>query len=171
MLGVILAWVAVPALVAYAPEGVPRLEHARVNAVVLAFALGTALVSAIVAGIAPAMRAAAGDLRGALNEGGRSATAGRDHIRHLLVAAEVALAIVLLVGAGLLVRSALNLQRTDPGFDPRGLLTARLTLPAARYQDPLRVGPGLRRHRDRAGSDAVGRKRRRLDTGAAHARR
>ncbi len=139
VLGVILAWIAVPALVAYAPEGVPRLEHARVNAVVLAFALGTALVSAIVAGIAPAIRAAAGDLRGALNEGGRSATVGRDHVRHLLVAAEVALAIVLLVGAGLLVRSALNLQRTDPGFDPRGLLTARLTLPAARYQDPPRV--------------------------------
>jgi putative ABC transport system permease protein len=138
-LGVALAWVAVPALVAYSPEGVPRLERARVDGAVLAFAIGMALVSTIVAGIAPAIRAAASDLRGALNEGGRTATRGRDRIRHLLVAAEVALAIVLLVGAGLLVRSALHLQRTDPGFDPRGVLTARLTLPAARYQEPQRV--------------------------------
>jgi putative ABC transport system permease protein len=137
--GVLLAWLAVPALVAYAPEGVPRLERAHVDGTVLAFALVTALVSAMIAGIAPAVRAAAGDLRGALNEGGRTATAGRDRVRHLLVAAEVALAIVLLVGAGLLVRNALHLQRTDPGFDPRGLMTARLTLPAARYEDPQRV--------------------------------
>ena len=139
VMGVGLAWLAVPALVAYSPEGVPRLERARVDGAVLVFAIGMAFVSTIVAGIAPAVRAAASDLRGALNEGGRTATSGRDIVRHLLVAAEVALALVLLVGAGLLVRSALNLQRTDPGFDPRGVLTARLTLPAARYQEPQRV--------------------------------
>jgi putative ABC transport system permease protein len=138
-LGVMVAWLGVPALVAYSPEGVPRLEQARVNGTVLIFAVAVALVSAVVAGIAPAMRAASGDLRGALNDGGRTSTSGRDRIRHLLVAAEVALAIVLLVGAGLLVRSALHLQRIDPGFDPRGIVTARLTLPAARYEAPERV--------------------------------
>jgi putative ABC transport system permease protein len=138
-LGVALAWLAVPLLVAYSPEGVPRLEQSRVDGLVLAFAIGAALFSALAAGFVPAIRAASTDLRGTLNEGGRTGTGGRDRVRGLLVAAEVALAIVLLVGAGLLVRSALHLQRVDPGFDPRGLLTARLTLPAARYAEPERV--------------------------------
>ena len=138
-LGVMLTWAAVPALIASSPEGVPRLEQARVDAVVLAFALGAALFTALVAGLAPAIRAARADLRATLNEGGRSGTSGRDRLRSVLVAAEVGLAIVLLVGAGLLIRSALHLQRVDPGFDPRGVITARLTLPAARYQEPERV--------------------------------
>jgi putative ABC transport system permease protein len=138
-LGVAVAWLAVPVLVAYSPEGVPRLEQARVDRLVIAFAFATGVFSAVVAGLAPAVRAAATDLRATLNEGGRTGTGGRDRIRTLLVAAEVALAIVLLVGAGLLVRSALHLQRVEPGFDPRGLATARLTLPAARYEDPARV--------------------------------
>ena len=138
-LGIALAWAAVPALVAASPEGVPRLDQARVDGTVLAFALGAALASALVAGLAPALRAARTDLRGILNEGGRGGTGGRDRVRTLLVAAEVGLALVLLVGAGLLVRSALHLQRIDPGFDPHGLLTARITLPAVRYAEPSRV--------------------------------
>jgi predicted permease len=138
-LGATLAWIAVPALVAYSPEGVPRLEQARVDNLVIAFAFATAVFSALVAGLAPALRAASTDLRGTLNEGGRTGTGRRDRLRTLLVAAEVGLAIVLLVGSGLLVRSALHLQRVDPGFDPRGVVTGRLTLPGARYEDPLRV--------------------------------
>jgi putative ABC transport system permease protein len=138
-LGVVVAWLAVPALVASSPEGVPRLEQARVDGVVFAFGLGAALFSALVAGLVPALRAARTDLRSTLNEGGRTGTSGHDRVRTVLVAAEVALAIVLLVGAGLLVRSALYLQRIDPGFDPRGLLSARLTLPAVRYTEPERV--------------------------------
>jgi predicted permease len=138
-LGIAVAWAAVPALVAASPDGVPRLHQARVDAAVLAFAVAAAVVSAVVAGLAPALRAARIDLRGTLNEGGRTGTGGRDRVRTLLVAAEVALALMLLVGAGLLVRSALHLQQIDPGFDPRGLTTARLTLPAARYGAPDRV--------------------------------
>ena len=138
-LGIAIAWVAVPLLVASSPEGVPRLEHARVDMLVVTFALVTAVFSAIIAGLAPALRAASTDLRATLNEGGRTGTGGRDRLRTLLVAAEVALAIVLLVGAGLLIRSALHLQNVDPGFDARGLATARLTLPAARYDAPTRV--------------------------------
>jgi len=138
-LGVALAWLAVPLLVRNSPEGVPRLDQASVNTAVLAFAIATALVSALMTGLVPALRAASGDVRGALNEGGRTATSGRERVRHVLVAAEVALAIVLLVGAGLLVRSALNLQRTDPGFEPQGVMTARLTLPASRYIEPERI--------------------------------
>ena len=137
--GVLIASLGVPALLAYSPEGIPRLEQARVGGLVMAFAAGAALFSALLTGLVPALRAASTDLRGSLNEGGRTATSGHDRVRQLLVAVEVALAIVLLVGAGLLVRSALHLQRTDPGFDPQGVLTARLTLPAARYEDPQRV--------------------------------
>lgn len=137
--GVLIASLGVPALLAYSPEGIPRLEQARVDGLVMAFAAGAALFSALLTGLVPALRAASTDLRGSLNEGGRTATSGHDRVRQLLVAVEVALAIVLLVGAGLLVRSALHLQRTDPGFDPQGVLTARLTLPAARYEDPQRV--------------------------------
>jgi predicted permease len=139
ILGVVVARLGVPALLAYSPEGIPRLEQARVDGRVMAFAAGAALFSALLTGLVPALRAASTDLRASLNEGGRTATSGRDRVRQCLVAAEVALAIVLLVGAGLLVRSALHLQRTDPGFDPQGVLTARLTLPAARYEDPQRV--------------------------------
>jgi len=139
VLGVGLAWVVVPMLIAIGPRDVPRLDQARIDAVVLAFALGAAIASAFVAGLAPALRAARTDLRATLNEGGRTGTATRDRVRTALVACEVALALVLLVGAGLLVRSALHLQRVDSGFDPRGVLSARVTLPQARYEDPSRV--------------------------------
>jgi putative ABC transport system permease protein len=137
--GVLIARLGVPALLAYSPDGIPRLEQARVDGLVMAFAAAAALVSALLTGLVPALRAASTDLRGSLNEGGRTATSSHDRIRQLLVAVEVALTIVLLVGAGLLVRSALHLQHTDPGFDPQGVLTARLTLPAVRYEDPQRV--------------------------------
>jgi predicted permease len=118
---------------------VPRLEEARVDTLMVLFALAIAAVSAVAAGLMPAIRAASTDLRGTLNEGGRSGSSGRDRVRSLLVTGEVALAIVLLVGAGLLVRSALHLQRVAPGFDVRGLATARVTLPAVRYDEPARV--------------------------------
>lgn len=139
MLGVGVASMAVPTLVTYSPEGVPRLDQAHVDGTVLTFGLAAALFSAFAAGLAPALRAARTDLRSTLNEGGRSGTASHDAMRRVLIAVEVALAIILLVGAGLLVRSALHLQQVDPGFDPRGVLTARLTLPAVRYSEPQRV--------------------------------
>src|SRR6185436_20500045 len=80
-----------------------------------------------------ALRTAGGQLERALREGGRAVRGARDHIRGLLVGVEVALAMALLVGAALLLRSAWLVQRVDPGFDPRGVLTARVLLPGARY--------------------------------------
>jgi putative ABC transport system permease protein len=139
MLGLGTAWFVVPAVVAFSPEDVPRLEQARVDVVVLGFTFSAAIFSALAAGLAPALRAARTNLRGTLNEGGRTGSSGRDRVRTLLVAAEVSLAVMLLVGAGLLVRSALHLQTIDPGFSPSGVITARLTLPAARYDEPSRV--------------------------------
>jgi putative ABC transport system permease protein len=129
----------VPALVAMGPDGVPRLDQATVNGPVLAFALLASIVSAIVAGLAPAVAATRPDLRRSLAAGGRTAPASRERLRSVLVAGEVGLALMLLAGAGLLVRSALALQAVDPGFDPRGVLSARVTLPPAQYEDPARV--------------------------------
>lgn len=135
--GLVLAYWGVQALVAGSPPGVPRLEQARIDPVVLAFTLLAALASSVLFGLAPALRAARPDLYETLKEGGRTGgSAVRDRVRSVLVAAEVALALTLLAGAGLLIRSAIHLQRVDKGFDPAGVLTARLTLPAARYGDP-----------------------------------
>ena len=121
------------------PEGMPRLDVAGVDARVLAFALLASIVSAVLAGVAPAIAATRSDLRSAIGEGGRSAPPPRERLRFALVAGEVGVALVLLAGAGLLVRSALRLQEVDPGFDARGVLSARVTLPATGYEQPERV--------------------------------
>ena len=140
-LGVLAASAAVGVLVAASPADVPRIEFAGVNGTVLAFALLTSLVSAVLFGLAPMLRAARGDLQSGLREGGRGSRrgGGRDRVRTLLVAGQIALVLPLLAGAGLLIRTALHLQRVDPGFDPRGVLTARVSLPRSGYEDPTSV--------------------------------
>jgi predicted permease len=140
-LGVALAHVGIRLLVSQSPEGVPRLADARVDGAVVLFAFGLAVASSLAAGLVPALRASRPALYAALREGGRGVRTGgtRDRVRTTLVVGEVALALTLLVGAGLLVRSAVALQRVDPGFDPRGVLAARVTLPRAGYADPERA--------------------------------
>ena len=128
-----------PAIASLNPDGLGRLDQAGVNAPVLLFAFAAAILSALVAGVMPALRTARPDLVGVLKEGGRTAAVSRDRLRTILVGAEVSIAIVLLVGAGLLVRSAINLQRVDTGFDATGVLSARITLPVTGYEDPARV--------------------------------
>jgi predicted permease len=120
---------------------VPRIEQSSLDGVVLAFTMGIALLSSLIFGLAPALRAARSSLSASLKEGGRGSagTRGRDWLRSALISAEVALAVLLLVGAGLLIRSALEMQQIQPGFDPRGVMTARLSLPAAEYADATRV--------------------------------
>jgi predicted permease len=127
--GLALAWLGIHVLIGAAPESIPRLAATRLDGVVVLFALALAAFSAVAFGLVPAIRAARGDLRGALNEGGRSAAAStRDRVRGVLVVAEVSIALTLLVGAGLLIRSAIFLNRVDPGFDVRGLLSSRVAL-------------------------------------------
>jgi putative ABC transport system permease protein len=140
-LGLLLAWWGVRALIAAAPPGVPRLEQTAIDPVVLAFTLGVTLASAVLFGLAPAVRAARTDIQAVLKEGGRGASTGgvRDRLRAALIVGELALVLMLLVGAGLLIRSAIALDRTSPGFEPNGLLAARLSLPAADYNNPERV--------------------------------
>ncbi|MGH9314415.1 MAG: ADOP family duplicated permease [Vicinamibacterales bacterium] len=135
----IAAW-GTRSLVGLTPPGVPRLEQASVDGTVLAFAFSLAIVSSVVFGLAPALRAARANVTDTLKEGGRGqAGAGRDWLRSLLITAEVALAVLLLVGAGLLIRSGIEAGRVGLGFDPAGLITARLSLPEAEYAELARV--------------------------------
>jgi putative ABC transport system permease protein len=127
--GLGLAWLGIHILIGAAPASIPRLAGTRLDAVVLLFALALAIFSAVVFGLVPALRAARGDLQSALREGGRSAAASaRDRVRAALVISEVGIALTLLVGAGLLIRSAIFLNHVDPGFDVRGLLSTRVAL-------------------------------------------
>jgi putative ABC transport system permease protein len=139
--GLALASWGIAGLVKASPEGVPRLDQAHLNVTVVLFALGVTVLTALLSGVAPALRAVRTDLQSVLKEGGRSAGMGgvKDRLRTTLIAAELALALVLLTGASLLIQSALALQRVAPGFDPRGVVSARLSLPAEEYATPVRV--------------------------------
>jgi putative ABC transport system permease protein len=110
-------------LKALAPENLPRLDAVRIDAVVLGFAALAALLAAAVFGIVPALRASRPDLANALRSGRAPGMGGGKLLRHGVVMTEVALSFVLLVGCGLMVRSFVALQGTDPGYDPNGLLT------------------------------------------------
>ncbi|HEX5473989.1 MAG TPA: ABC transporter permease [Vicinamibacterales bacterium] len=140
--GVLLAWWAVrsarASLGAHLP--VPRLAEVAVDGRVLLFALALAVLSGVVFGIVPAFTAARGNLVEALKEGGRTGSGARGaRTRSAFVVVEMALALVLLVGAGLLVRSFMALVRVDPGFDPSHTVTMKLSLPQARYRDNAAV--------------------------------
>jgi putative ABC transport system permease protein len=139
--GLLLARWFIVAVVAWSPQGVPRLEQARIDPLALGVAVALAFFSSVVCGLAPALRLARTDVHTGLRDGGRGATGGgfRDRLRASLIAGEVALSLLLLFGAGLLIRSALALQQVDPGFDPHGVISARVALPQAAYGDPARI--------------------------------
>jgi putative ABC transport system permease protein len=143
--GLLIARMFVAAVLAWSPNDVPRLEQARIDPTALAFAIGLALITSVVSGLAPALRVSRLDVQSRLRDGGRGSTGGpRDRLRAALIVGEVALSLLLLVGAGLLIRSAIALQRTDTGFDPHGVLSARVTLPATAYTEPARIVDTLR---------------------------
>src|SRR5205823_12180713 len=148
--GLLLAQWFITGVVAASPRDVPRLDQARIDPVAFGFAIAIGLVSSVVCGLAPALRLARADVQMGLREGGRGSTRGgfRDRLRAGLIVAEVALSLLLLVGAGLLIRSALALQRVNPGFDPHGVLSARVALPQASYGDPARAADTFRRLAD-----------------------
>ena len=133
--GSLLAVWGVDLLVAMSPENIPRLHEIGVDRQVLGFTLLISLATGIIFGLAPALAASRPDLNEALKEGGRSATPGasRGRMRATLVIVEVALALLVLVGAGLLGKSFVRLRSVDPGFQPAKLLTMWLFLADARY--------------------------------------
>ena len=136
LVGLLLAAWGVRGLVLAAPSSVPRLDSIDIDPRVLGYTAGVTLLTGILFGLAPALHAVRGDLTGALTDGGRAGTTGRgrQRIRQALVAGQVAVALVLVTGAGLLVQSFLRLRQVDPGFVPERLLTARVELSPVRYQ-------------------------------------
>jgi putative ABC transport system permease protein len=138
-IGLALAFGLLQAVLAVSPAGVPRLDQARVDLRVLGFTLLCAVVSTLIFGLVPAFRLTGESIERALRSGGRALRGGRDRLRAILVGVEVALAMTLLVGAGLLIRSAMLIQKVEPGFDPAGVLTSRVMLPEARYPDVTRI--------------------------------
>jgi putative ABC transport system permease protein len=128
----VASW-AVSAMVVLAPPETPRLGEIAVDARVLAFAVASALLTGVLFGVAPALAATKVAPADALREGGRGAGVGRRRASALLVAVEMALALVLLVGAGLALGTLRRLIQAPPGFDPQGVLTTEMSLPAVRY--------------------------------------
>ncbi|MGH9854638.1 MAG: ABC transporter permease, partial [Blastocatellia bacterium] len=137
--GILLAQWAIDALRALGPEQLPRLQAVSVDGRILLFTLGVTLVTGVLFGLAPALQAGQVNLNELLKEGGRGGGGQRRRLRDALVITEVALALALLAGAGLLIRSFLKLQQADPGFNPERVLTASLFLPGARYGDAPKV--------------------------------
>jgi putative ABC transport system permease protein len=113
----------------------PGWKHLGINLPVLFFTLGLSLFSGLLFGLAPALQVSKPELNDALKEGGRHSSSGSRRLRSLLVISEVALSLVLLIGAGLLFRSFLAMLKTNPGFNPDGVLTMNLNLPVAKYKD------------------------------------
>jgi putative ABC transport system permease protein len=138
-LGALMAVWGVNAFVASRPTSIPRIDLIAVDLRVLAFTAAVSIITGILFGLAPALRASSPDLLGSLKEAARSSTsaAGR-RLRSGLVVAEVALALVLLIGAGLMVKSFGRLMALDLGFNPARVVTMRLALPGAKYPELAR---------------------------------
>ena len=137
--GILLASWGTEALVALRPRDIPRLEDAGLSGIVLAFSAGLGLVTTILFGLLPALQTSSRiELAGALREGGSAVLSHRrgNRLRSALVVGELALSLMLLVGAGLLLRSFAQLHRVDTGFEPERVITYRLSLPSARYAEP-----------------------------------
>jgi putative ABC transport system permease protein len=135
VLGLLLAAAAVRGFLTWTPIEIPRADEVAVNGVVVLFALGTALITAIGFGLAPAWLAARGPLQNVLRAAGRNAGATGGRARGALVVLQVAVAVMLLAGTGLLVRSVRELLRVDTGVRAEGVLVADLQLPDALYAD------------------------------------
>ena len=138
-LGLLLAWQGTDLLVALSPAELFGPSHVEVNTPVLLFTLGVSVLTGIIFGLVPAFEATRFDLHVSLKEGGKNVGGGaRSHrLRSGLVAAEIALALVLLIGAGLLIKSFSNLRSVDPGFDAKNVLTMTVSLAGWKYdKDP-----------------------------------
>ncbi len=141
-LGLVLGWAGLHLMLATSPDSLPRLNEIVLDWRVVLFTAAVSFVAGLIFGMAPLLHLSARSMAASLKEGGQrtTAAAARQRLRKGLVVVEVALAVVLVIGAGLLIRSLGSLQRVDPGFDPRGLLTFQVYLPEARYPDAAAAG-------------------------------
>jgi putative ABC transport system permease protein len=135
--GLVIASWAIGPLLRLAPSAIPRLAETRIDTGVLLFALALSLATGVLFGLAPALSASRPDPQSVLSDAGRGSTSGRSRrrFRTVLFVSEVALAFVLVIGSGLLVRSLLSAMSVPPGFEPDGLLGLDVSLPAAKYPD------------------------------------
>jgi putative ABC transport system permease protein len=143
VLGSLLAMWGVEVLAALSPGNIPRLKEIGLNWQVLSFTLLISLLTGVIFGLLPALHATNPNLTESLKEGGRSSSEGLrgGRLRNSLVVSEIAIALVLLIGAGLMIKSFVRLQEVDPGFHPERILTSDLQLPSAKYkEDPKIVG-------------------------------
>jgi predicted permease len=138
VIGLVIATASLRALIAAVPPGIPRISSVTVDARVLAMTIAVTALSAIAFGLVPALQAAKVDLAQTFRDGDRSSTAGRGRhrLRDALVASEFALAFMLLIGAGLLIRSFVALRQVDTGFDPRNVVTMSVSVSGTRFVEP-----------------------------------
>jgi putative ABC transport system permease protein len=153
-LGTFLAVWGIELLVKLSEGNIPPTAQVRIDTTVLAFTLLTSVFTGVLFGLAPALRTMNLNLIESLKEGGRSSGDGgqRNRTRSLLVVLESAFAVVLLIGAGLLVRSLIRLQNVTPGFDPQNVLTMRVDLPRGKYSTPEKTGSFFTEMERRIGS-------------------
>jgi putative ABC transport system permease protein len=147
VLGVALAAAFLPIVRSIAPGTVPRLEQTSLNVPVLLCSLGLSAVATFVFGLVPALQVSGRNLRQTLDEGGRGSSDGarRNRVRATLVVAEVAVALILMTGAGLLTKSFVRMLDVDPGFESKNVMTFPITLPAGRYPEPEQQSEFFRR--------------------------
>ncbi len=139
-LGTLLAVWGINALLKLNNDLIPRSQEIGLDSRVLLFTLGLSLLTGILFGLVPALQSSNTDLHDTLKEGGRSGSGGaKRSVRSALVIAEIALALVLLIGAGLLIRSFTKLQNVNPGFNPENLLVMQVALPANQYNEPQKI--------------------------------
>jgi predicted permease len=139
--GIALAMAILQGTIRFLPETLPRLNEVSLNGPVLAFAVGLSVLTGLLFGVLPAVRISRMDPAAALREGTRTVTGGRaqHRLQTWMVVGETALGLVLLVGAGLLIRSFVAVLHVDPGFDPHGVFTARISLPDNGYKHDQKI--------------------------------
>lgn len=148
--GLAAGWACMRGLVALAPPRFPRIQDVQIDSGVLLFTLVVTLATGVLFGLLPALQAARGNVHNALKEGGRGGAGRRSGwVRTGLVVAEVAVSTLLLVGAGLLLRSFLELQKVSPGFEAGGLVSFRVALPESRFDTPEKSAALFERLRER----------------------
>jgi putative ABC transport system permease protein len=140
LFGLLLAYFGVRLFVVFGPKDIPRLQEIGLDARVVGFSFLVAVATGVVFGFAPALQISKPDLHDSLKEGGRGSTTGRHRLRNALVVSEVAIALVLLVGAGLIIKSFQHLLQLNLGFRTENILTMRLSIPSTKYKDDPQVG-------------------------------
>ena len=138
-IGLLIAWLGTRALVAARPADIPRLDEIGVDGTLVLFTLGISLLTGVAFGVLPALHGTGRRLMGTLREGGRGLSGGGQRVRSTLVIAEMTLAVVLLTGAGLLIRSFVEMMHVNPGFQPDRAISFRLTFQGDEYAEGQQI--------------------------------